>query len=114
MATKTDLPWNVESDTPCRRIDLLGDLVLLVRDLGRNAIPFVGPNIYHVYVHFFDVDGHDIGNLYLADALDALWNDVFLWSECGPEDTDPEDEDERQDRDDLDLRQALRLELQTH
>ena len=112
--TRNDIPWNQETDTHCRRMDLLGDLVLLVRDLGHNKVPHVTADIQYVYVHFFDVDGHDIGNLYLADAFDALWNDIFLWSECGPEDTDQEDEDEIQDRDDLDLRLAMRLELQTH
>jgi hypothetical protein len=88
---------------------LLGDLIQLVRDLDQGRVPFVSRDIAFVYVHFFDEDGDDIGNLCLSDALQALHCDVYLWPDCSTsEDENGEPEG------DLDIRDAVRLELHTH
>jgi len=94
------------------REELLGELVHLIRELDRGNVPHVSTDIHHVYVHFWTGaptdDGVDIGHLPVSAALDALFNDVYLWRECGP------DVEEGKDKDDLNLKDAVTLELRTH
>lgn len=103
MPTKASKPWDE------RRNDLLGDVIQLTYELSEGKVPHVHSDITFVYVHFFDEDGTDIGNLTLGTALHALWNDVFNWSESSTE------EDEHgEPAGDLNIKDAVRVELQTH
>jgi len=70
---------------------LLGDVIDEIEVKG-----YVSTPLYNLWVHFFDAAGEDIGHLGLPTALDALWNDICFWHA------------------DLDLRAAVRVELQIH
>jgi len=90
-----------------QRNELLGDVIGLLADLDKGRIKHVSTDINYIYVHFFNEKDEDIGSLFLACALDALWNDIYLWPEAGPEIAEgffP----------DMDMRDAVRVELQTH
>lgn len=91
------------------RNKLLGDLIQLVHELDQGKVPYVSSDINHVYVHFYDEDDIDIGNVALGTALHGLWNDVYLWSECSSEQNES-----GEPVGDLDMRDAVRLDLQTH
>jgi len=91
-----------------RRETLLGDLVDAVTDLGDGKVKHVSTDMNHVYVHFFDEEDEDIGNLSFFSALSGLWNDVYLWSECSTA------EDPETGFGDLNIKDAVRLGLQTH
>jgi len=83
---------------------LLGDVIDEIKVKNHVSTP-----ICNLWVHFFDEDGEDIGHLGLPTAMDALWNDVYVWHEGGPD--DPETGEPMAD---LDLREAVRVELQIH
>ena len=91
--------------------DLLGDLIEFIKDTASGKLPFVSRDIRHIYVHFEDEDGADLGYLSFSDALDGLWNDIYLWPECGLE---SKDENGNVDFADLDIREADSLNLQSH
>jgi hypothetical protein len=104
MLTTEDKQWDKRRDA------LLGELVDAVADLGKGKAKHVSTDMNHVYVHFFDEDGEDIGNLSFFDALSGLWNDVYLWNECST----AEDPETGEPLGDLNIKDAVRLELQTH
>jgi len=92
-----------------RRAELLGDLCELVNDLGEGKVIDVGTDLNYIHVHFFDEEDKDIGNLYVVRGLHALNSDVFLW----PEGSTEEDEN-GEPLADLNIKEAVRLELKTH
>lgn len=79
-----------------RRNVLLGELADAV-----GGEPHVSTDMNNVYVHFFD-ENEDIGSLPFLKALRCLWNDVY------------EDPETGEPLGDLHVKDAVRLELQTH
>lgn len=101
-------PWNVDAQQ-CRRTDFLGEIISIIRNVlndksGHESIP-------HMYVKFFDENEEHIGTLFLADALDALQNDIFYWPECGADITEYTDNDGDEQKRDLDLRDSFSIEI---
>ena len=89
--------------------ELLQELIHQIYLLDKGEVKHVSTDIRHVYVHFFDEEGKDIGNLGLGMALHALQNEIFNWPHCSTE------EDENGvPTGDLDIREAVNLKLQTH
>jgi hypothetical protein len=97
----------VQSAWDARRESMLADTIRLTHDLDTRGIPHVSTDINHVYVHFYDEDGEDIGNLGLGLALHALYEDIYIHPEAGPEISEGEFND-------LDLREARTVDFQTH
>ena len=93
------LPWDE------RRTMLLTELISLVHKLDHGEIPHVSTDINYIYVHFYRSQ-RELGDLGLGDALHGLNEDIYRWIECGKE--------TRSGRGELDLKEANRIELQTH
>lgn len=82
---------------------LLSELIYCVKNLTRYA------DLNHLYAHFTDSDGDDIGDLSVASALEALDNEIYLWPDCGPcLDSETGEQGE------LDLRDAVGVRIETH
>ena len=62
------------------------------------------------WVHFLDEDGEDLGHLSPGCAMTALIDDVYLWPDGGPE----YEEDGCTYKDDLDIRHAVSIRVETH
>ena len=107
-ATMTDKPM-------IRQIEnyeaLMEQLLRQLDDVGESRIPHVHPDLENLYCHFFDEDDNELGWLAAGKAAVALWDDVYLWHEGGP-DVDEDDEDAV--KQDLDIREAVRIELRSH
>jgi len=89
--------------------ELLQELIHLIYKLDKGEVPHVSTDIRHVYVHFFNEDGEDIGNLGLGVALNALQNEVHTWP-----DSSTEQDENGEPVADLDIREAKTIQLQTH
>ena len=103
MPAKMEQPWNE------RREALFADLIQLTLDLDRGNVPHVSSDMNHIYVHFEDEDGKDIGHLAYASALHGLYNDVWMWA-----DSSTECDNNGEPVDDLDIKHAVCLSLITH
>ena len=103
MTVSMDKPWDE------RRESLLGDLISLIYQLDQDQIPHVSHDIDHIYVHFLDENGTDIGNLAFGNALHSLHNDVYLFP-----DASTECDGNGEPVGDLDIRDASNLDIQTH
>ena len=103
MPTTMEKPWAE------RRESMLADLIQLIYYLDQDNVPHVPHNIDYVYVHFYNEDGKDIGNLALANGLHSLYNDVYIFP-----DSSSECDDIGEPVADLDIREAVRLDIQGH